>query len=786
MADNSVYPGSIDDFGTVENNIDYVEAKHINQLNDAIGKIETELGTNPSGTYSDVKTRLDQIALVNLADCQVSLPENSQTLIYNNASGKWENKIINADIITDGTTNVMITGIQEVHFETAYTHSQTSGNPHNTTAAEVGAISAENNSVRENQIDWGTGSNQVNLDSIPDGALVKIGQNCSTSGTPQFAKLGLKRAPGANTLLHIQPETDSIPFRIEDASQGTWWNQAWSYKKVFTISNATGTTLTNFQTVVNLDTSALISAGKIKNDCSDLRVLNTSEDTLLDFWVDTFTINTASTAVWIKFPSLSPGNTTVYLYYGNSSATSASNGDNTFIFFDDFSNGSYTDKWQVITGTWTESSGALSVSSYNTPANIKLINDITLTDYVLDLRARKTGGNEAFLVTFRVGSMLPWWNLGGSGDTRSDVEGIDGTTVIPQNFATGTWYDIRVKVNKSNDRYIGYVGANTPVQQWDVTDTSVGQSGNQNSDKMALGTWNTQVDYSAYRVRQFVATEPTYTAGAEYSKDALKIQIDREGIITEAQWQGEPIGTAFGGTGLTAKAIGPDIQGLAVILNSTNPAYQADINATSLQVGDYNLSNIDITVDITQSGANGLDSGSESAGTWYSLWMIYNPVSVTTAGLLSVSASSPVLPSGYTEKRLVGWVRNNASSDFVNPPVNIADISHWRGDPSSADKTESDLSTTNAWTDLDLSAIIPPGAKTVNMICSLTGNAGSLLKFRRNGQTGDKSVAVIGSSVNSVTVYADLIVSCDDDRIIEYYRSSDITAITLTVKTWWA
>lgn len=73
----------------------------------------------------------------------------------------------------------------------------------------------------------------------------------------------------------------------------------------------------------------------------------------------------------------------------------------------------------------------------------------------------------------------------------------------------------------------------------------------------------------------------------------------------------------------------------------------------------------DLTLDITASGKNGLDTGAEAADTWYYIWMIYNPGTQETAGLLSASATSPTLPSGFTKKRLVGAVRNNGSSDFI-------------------------------------------------------------------------------------------------------------------------
>jgi hypothetical protein len=70
-------------------------------------------------------------------------------------------------------------------------------------------------------------------------------------------------------------------------------------------------------------------------------------------------------------------------------------------------------------------------------------------------------------------------------------------------------------------------------------------------------------------------------------------------------------------------------------------------------------------VDITASGAGGLDTGAEGASTWYYLWVIWNPATGTVKGLFSTSSSAPTMPSGYTFKLLVGAARNDGSSNLI-------------------------------------------------------------------------------------------------------------------------
>ncbi|MBI5177749.1 MAG: hypothetical protein HZA04_00635 [Nitrospinae bacterium] len=64
------------------------------------------------------------------------------------------------------------------------------------------------------------------------------------------------------------------------------------------------------------------------------------------------------------------------------------------------------------------------------------------------------------------------------------------------------------------------------------------------------------------------------------------------------------------------------------------------------------------------------EAGAANPSTWQShwvhIWAIYNPVTNTIAGLFSLSATAPTLPSGYTHKAYVGAVYNKSSGDFIS------------------------------------------------------------------------------------------------------------------------
>jgi hypothetical protein len=59
----------------------------------------------------------------------------------------------------------------------------------------------------------------------------------------------------------------------------------------------------------------------------------------------------------------------------------------------------------------------------------------------------------------------------------------------------------------------------------------------------------------------------------------------------------------------------------------------------------------------TNGAVNTLDAGTIAVNTWYYIYVIYNPTTVTTGTLASTSSTTPTLPSGYTYKARVGAVQ---------------------------------------------------------------------------------------------------------------------------------
>jgi mannan endo-1,4-beta-mannosidase len=111
------------------------------------------------------------------------------------------------------------------------------------------------------------------------------------------------------------------------------WLDGWEYRKEITVSNK----IEGYQTKITVsqseDTSDDVDCnGKSNDNFSDLRFA-ASNGSLVPYWIEEKTDGDDCT-VWIKNEY---NDTTLYMYYGNSGASDASNGDNTFpIYFDDW------------------------------------------------------------------------------------------------------------------------------------------------------------------------------------------------------------------------------------------------------------------------------------------------------------------------------------------------------------------------------------------------------------------------------------------------------------------
>jgi len=108
--------------------------------------------------------------------------------------------------------------------------------------------------------------------------------------------------------------------------------------------------LTDYPVLIQLTPENFAYADLASADGDDIRFSTEGTGSLLpdcDYWIESWSYDGIS-RIWVEVPSISAGETTVCMYYGNAGAPAASNGEATFTVFDDFSGGGITNSLLVL------------------------------------------------------------------------------------------------------------------------------------------------------------------------------------------------------------------------------------------------------------------------------------------------------------------------------------------------------------------------------------------------------------------------------------------------------
>jgi len=294
-----------------------------------------------------------------------------------------------------------------------------------------------------------------------------------------------------------------------------WWNESWNYRRSLNLSGI-GTELTDFQINISINLTEDYMLGKVNSDCSDIRFAN-STSSEIPYWTESCYINGSNSIFWIKVPTLAAsGNTTLFMYYGNTAALNKSNGTTTFDYFD---SGDNVGSWTIVNSAGQTSAQGLPQPSYyavSTNGNYMYKNIGLTTNRIIEYNSRSDGLGNLFFLT----------NSAGSGqhmrlETRSGSStGIGSATAWTSwaapsqtcsNLATNTWFNFRLVIDSTtaqsyvndvacggsytfsnNGEYIGFVG-----------DALGG----------AYTTW-----WDNLRVRKYSSTIPSYSLGNEENK----------------------------------------------------------------------------------------------------------------------------------------------------------------------------------------------------------------------------------------------------------------------------
>ena len=319
----------------------------------------------------------------------------------------------------------------------------------------------------------------------------------------------------------------------------------WTYKRSHSITS--GTELTDYQVKIRVYRTEGTSTGdtvylgsKCLADYGDIRFVASDDTTELSYWMET---NAGTYAdFWVKVPSII-NDSSIYIYYGNSSATTTSNGDATFEFFDDFNDGIYTDKWQdggisSYGTTIIESDGTIKLtgSTYSYWACLKLKEPLSTNNYALRYKVKlstygasytglKTNTNSISLSSILVGPNA-YWNRTSYGPKRALIKSSSSTSSdLDLNTSTPidiNWHILELYRN-STTLYATYDDAST-LSNTDTSYTSF-------TDISILGTSRSPYDlgtseYDWILARKYVDIEPIHNEWSDEINNLYLLYIN--------------------------------------------------------------------------------------------------------------------------------------------------------------------------------------------------------------------------------------------------------------------
>jgi hypothetical protein len=155
----------------------------------------------------------------------------------------------------------------------------------------------------------------------------------------------------------------------------------------------------------------------------------------------------------------------------------------------------------------------------------------------------------------------------------------------------------------------------------------------------------------------------TFTPGGA---DTTDLATAPPGRVTRFDWDGARSKWIADYVVPATEVIRSHLAGLGMSNNGGTPNTKIDVAAGQCADGTAAamLAMSAGTIDCGTTGANGLDTGSLGASTWYHAFAI-GKTDGTTAFLASTSASAPTMPSGYTLKRRIGSFKTDGSSHIL-------------------------------------------------------------------------------------------------------------------------
>lgn len=144
-----------------------------------------------------------------------------------------------------------------------------------------------------------------------------------------------------------------------EALQNSWFDTSYLFRYPVTITEKSGNNLVNYSYNITVDTSSLISSGKLDSSCNCLAFTNSSNSLLnaymppVGFETGATGCNVTNSLIWVKISNQTAStNTTIYMYSSPSCSQNYVNSSDAMLSWDDFTGTNGTNasssRWQTV------------------------------------------------------------------------------------------------------------------------------------------------------------------------------------------------------------------------------------------------------------------------------------------------------------------------------------------------------------------------------------------------------------------------------------------------------
>jgi hypothetical protein len=320
------------------------------------------------------------------------------------------------------------------------------------------------------------------------------------------------------------------------AALAEWSYPGWAYRREIILDNSqNANALYGFQMTMTIP-----YCRGMQPDFDDLRfALSDGCGTpLIPYWMEGF-IENDHAVILARIPEIpANGMASLYVYYGNSSAQSESNGMAVFDFFDDFNDGDMSD-WTVIKGSWTAQNKYLEqfVTANHRQALSQFVFGTDHPPAIIEAKLNYMSGYaysgvHVFLSDSPNGSNgykygFAGYNVNGSRIVRIVNEGctnIDDDPAINNQQNAYQWVNLKA-IYKPSGYFCCWLTAP------DNTEVFLEASDQTFSPPYILGAYvGSHIGIDDLRVRQFADPEPQYSIGKEENNAPWNPDESRPGI----------------------------------------------------------------------------------------------------------------------------------------------------------------------------------------------------------------------------------------------------------------